>query len=272
MFDDFQNRQRLDFRSKIKVCLILIRENGIWFFLLLIAYYLSSSLATRMLTILARIRQVKGVPGVNSARLNKEIWEHWDWKAAGDEWTPSLAWKESVVRSILRPNIAPGSDVLEIGPGAGRWTEYLLPAARSYVGIDISDKCVRICQERFSQHATAKFVTNSGADLAALIDRSIDRIWSFDTFVHINRVEVAKYVKEMKRVMRTGALGISHHGDHGGRAGGWRSDLSSDAFSQLLEASGLRVESKLSQWVDATTGERHALAFEDKITVFRMSD
>jgi ubiquinone/menaquinone biosynthesis C-methylase UbiE len=272
MFDDFQNRQRLNFRSKVKVCLILIRENGISFFLLLIPYYLSSSLATRLLNILARIRQVKGVPGINSARLNKEIWENWDWKAAGDEWTPSLAWKESIVRSILRPNIAVGSDVLEIGPGAGRWTEYLLPSARSYVGIDISAKCVWICQERFNQYVTAKFVSNSGADLAALSDRSIDRIWSFDTFVHINRAEVAKYVKEMKRVMRSGALGIIHHGDHGGRGGGWRSDLSSETFSQLLQASGLRIESQFSQWSDATTGERHALAFEDKITVFRMPD
>jgi SAM-dependent methyltransferase len=270
MFDDVQNRRKLNFKGKAKVGLILIRESGVLYFLLLIVYYSSSWLATNLLNVLATMRQVKGVPGVNSARLNKEIWENWDWESGGDEWTASPAWKESIVRTIMQPNIPAGSDVLEIGPGAGRWTEHLLVTARSYVGVDISAECVRICQERFKKFATARFVCNCGADLAALGDRSIDRIWSFDTFVHINRAEVAKYVEEMKRVMRPGAMAVVHHGDHGGRAGGWRSDLSSEAFTQLLGANDLRIESQLVRWVDASTGERHALDYEDKITIFRM--
>ncbi len=270
MFDTVQNRRKLSYWRKAKIGLILIRESGIPYFLSLIAYYSSSWLATKLLSTLATMRHGKGIPGVNSIRLNKEIWENWDWGAAGNEWTASPAWKESIVRTILRPNIKPGSDVLEIGPGAGRWTEHLILDARSYIGVDISAECVRICEKRFNNCAMARFVCNSGADLAVLSDSSIDRIWSFDAFVHINRAEVAEYVKEMKRVMRPGALAVIHHGDHGGRTGGWRSDLSSEAFRQLLAASDLRIDSQLRQWVDASTGERHTLDYEDRITVFRM--
>jgi SAM-dependent methyltransferase len=270
MFDDVANRSRLTFARKAKLGLGLIRESGPFYFILLMIYYPSAWLATKALDRIAALRRDRGVPGINSARLNREIWENWDWNARGDEWTLSPEWKSSIVRSILRPNVPPGCDVLEIGPGAGRWTEFLVADARSYVGIDISAECVRICEDRFRDVPGARFVRNSGADLAALPDRSIDRVWSFDAFVHINRAEVAAYVKELRRVMRPGAVAAIHHGDHGGRGGGWRSDLTAAAFERLIDDNGLVVDSRLAQWIDPATGERHALNYEDRITVFRM--
>ncbi|MEP6942881.1 MAG: class I SAM-dependent methyltransferase [Betaproteobacteria bacterium] len=268
MFDDVQNRRKLSLPRKLKLGVDLVRESGVVYFVLLMGYYVSAWAATRLVHALASMK-AKGVPGVNSIRMNKQIWETWDWNAKGDEWTLSPAWKDSIVRSIMRPNIPGASDVLEIGPGAGRWTEHLLPIARSYVGVDISAECVRICEQRFGEFKDARFHCNSGADLAALSDRSIDRIWSFDVFVHINRAEVAQYVREMRRVMRPGALAVIHHGDHRGRTGGWRSDLTAEALVQLLVENGLSLESQVTRWVDVLTGEQHALEYEDKITVFR---
>src|ERR1700692_3869463 len=134
MFDDVQNRRNISFSQKLKLGFALIRESGVVYFVLLMGYYVSAWAATKLLNVLASMK-AKGVPGVNSTRMNKQIWETWDWKSKGDEWTLSPAWKESIVRSILRPNIPAASDVLEIGPGAGRWTEYLLSIAGSYVGV-----------------------------------------------------------------------------------------------------------------------------------------
>src|SRR5260221_9935445 len=132
MFDDVQNRRNLSFAQKLKLGFSLIRESGAVYFVLLMGYYVSAWAATKLLNALAS-RKAKGIPGVNSVVMNKQIWENWDWKSRGDEWTLSPAWKESIVRSILQPNIPAASDVLEIGPGAGRWTEHLLPIAGSYV-------------------------------------------------------------------------------------------------------------------------------------------
>lgn len=44
-----------------------------------------------------------------------------------------------------------GKNILDIGCGAGRTTEYLLPIAGDYIGIDYSDVMVSRCKARFPQ-------------------------------------------------------------------------------------------------------------------------
>jgi hypothetical protein len=41
------------------------------------------------------------LPGLNSRLSNAEIWNNWDWTGGGDEWTPSEAWKRSLVQRVL---------------------------------------------------------------------------------------------------------------------------------------------------------------------------
>ena len=78
------------------------------------------------------------------------IWDSWEWDAdGGEKWTESEAWKDSVIREVLRPRVPEGSDVLEIGPGAGRWTETLAELAGSLTLVDISSRCIEICRDRF---------------------------------------------------------------------------------------------------------------------------
>ena len=97
--------------------------------------------------------------------MNKLIWENWDWGAKGEEWTLSTAWKLSVIDRLLRPNIDLESVVVEIGPGGGRWTEELVSRAKSLVGIDVSEACVRECRTRFGHDRNAELRVGSGSDL-----------------------------------------------------------------------------------------------------------
>jgi hypothetical protein len=58
----------------------------------------------------------------HSVERNRDKWSRWDWHTLGEEWTQSAEWKRALVAQVLRPTMPPGGTLLEIGPGAGRWT------------------------------------------------------------------------------------------------------------------------------------------------------
>jgi SAM-dependent methyltransferase len=263
--DIVENRRRIGFGHKWKLALLALRENGWWWCCHLLAYYTASAVANRAFAGMDRLRRERNLGGLNSAALNKHIWEAWDWSARGEEWNESEEWKQSLIRSVLHRYIPRGCSILEIGPGAGRWTEPLLERAREYVGVDISSTCVAHCSRRFAGDRRAKFFVGSGHDLADVTSESVDAIWSFDVFVHINAAEVAGYVEEFVRVLRRNGVAVIHHGGIGGSAGGWRSNLTAATFQNMLARRGLLVEQVLSQWTDG--GETRKLTFGDLITV-----
>jgi SAM-dependent methyltransferase len=267
MKDIVENRKRISLSRKLRLALLALRENGPWWCFLLAVYLITSAISHRAFGAMDRLRRSRGIPGMNSAALNKAIWEAWDWSGSGDEWTASNEWKESLVRCVLERHVANNARILEIGPGAGRWTEYLLRRARSYIGIDISSTCVEHCAQQFRNVSAAKFVVGSGSDLRGIGDASIDVIWSFDVFVHINSLEVESYAREFSRVLVPGAIAVIHHGAIGGAAGGWRSDLTSSRMRDILSSNALSLEESLTHWTD--DGEFHQLNYGDLISVIR---
>lgn len=263
------NRARLGSKQKIKLLWNSIRENGLVWTSLLSVYYLSSGIAETSFAKLQRIKLEKHLPGTSGLKANKEIWENWDWHGGGEEWTPSAEWKESLIRNVLRQYIRPGGHVLEIGPGAGRWTGVLVEMADTFTAVDIAESCIRICQQRYGGSAGTRFLVGNGQDLAGIADASIDSIWSFDVFVHINTSETARYVEEFRRVMRSGSVGLVHHGRDGGISGGWRSNLTSAAFRELLQNAGFKVLREFQTWQDA--GKEYPVGlYGDEVTVFSM--
>ena len=267
MKDIVENRKRITWANKLKLATAALRENGLAWCTLLLTYYAASSVAHRAFTALDRMRRARRLPGLNSATLNKAIWEAWDWSASGDEWTTSPETKQSFIRNVLQREIPLEQDILEIGPGAGRWTESLLERARRYIGVDISSTCVDHCRGRFGNVARATFTVGSGRDLAAVANDSIDAIWSYDVFVHINAAEVESYVDEFARVLRPTAVAVIHHGGVGGAQGGWRSNLTASALEEMLRRRGLLLEQSFDHWVDNATV--HSLTYGDRIAVIR---
>ena len=267
MKDIVENRKRISLADKLKLATIAVRENGLLWCGLLLTYYATSSLAHRSFQALDRRRRARRLPGLNSAALNKAIWEAWDWSANGDEWNHSPQWKAGLIHGVLEREIAPGVDILEIGPGAGRWTGALLERARRYIGIDISAACIDHCRERFGGDSRATFTVGSGRDLATVADGSIDAIWSYDAFVHINATEVEGYVSEFARVLKPGAVAVIHHGGVGGAAGGWRSNLTTPALHEMVRQHDLFLERSLDHWVAEETV--HSLTYGDRIAVIR---
>jgi SAM-dependent methyltransferase len=267
MKDIVENRSHISLATKLKLMWMAIRENGLIWTSQMGLYYLGSGLANSAYTAAAKRRESKSLPGMNSPQMNKLIWDKWDWQAKGEEWTISPEWKTSVIKTFLRPNVPENSSVVEIGPGGGRWTEELINRCKSVLAIDISEACVIECRERFSSASNAEFMVGSGSDLKQVADQSVDGVWSFDVFVHINKPQFESYAKEFARVLRSGGRGVIQHGSVGGKNGGWRSDVTDTDVATFLQRAGLKVEEQIAVWHDNGT-EFQAGLYDDVVTTF----
>jgi ubiquinone/menaquinone biosynthesis C-methylase UbiE len=270
MKDIVTNRKKLGIGQKLKMMSIVLTENGLAWTALFGLYYANSSLAEWAFGKMSDRRLKSNLPGLNSRRLNAEIWHNWNWEHAGEEWTLSDEWKNSLINQVLLKNVKEGGTNLEIGPGGGRWTEILQKISGKLIGVDISAKCIEVCREKFAAYDNVEFFVNDGARLDAVADSSIDSVWSFDVFVHINSTEVEKYVQEFRRVMKPGSRAVIHHGQLGGKAGGWRSDLTTETLNQILARNGFAVIEQFTKWTD--NGQEFPVGkYDDQITIFERS-
>lgn len=190
----------------------------------------------------------------HSIQENRVIWDNYDWSRAGEEWTEHVRmyrridpekWKSILVKEMILKYIKTGSSILEIGPGAGRWTEILSGLAGRLVLADISKTCIDICKERFKTNNNIEFNLIEN-DLDFLTDRSIDAIWSYDVFVHINPSDIDAYLEEFQRILKHGSYGIIHHAgsyssEKEARHKGFRSYMNGDLFAELVTKHGMKM-------------------------------
>jgi ubiquinone/menaquinone biosynthesis C-methylase UbiE len=178
---------------------------------------------------------------------NRRHWnEEHDWTDRGEVWTPDARWKRTIIDQTLTPFVHPGMTVLEIGPGGGRWTcEILKRDVRRLLLVDIAERCLQICRERFADRTDIEYHCNDGRSLPFVRDGEIDLVWSFDVFVHIDKVDTEAYFAEFARVLRPGGLGMIHYASMdrapAGATLGWRADYTSAEMRALIARLGLRL-------------------------------
>lgn len=213
-----------------------------------------------------RIEGARGILGPahraysgHSAEENREIWTTWDWSQGGNEWNDSAEperWKATLIEEVLLPNLGDARAVLEIGLGAGRWSEVLQPRV---------DRLVSRART-WAIPATSKYVLSEGGLFGDVEAASIDWVWSFDVFVHIAPLDVASYLGEIARVLRPGGAAVIRHPGGPGRSPGWRSPMTGVLFAQLATDRGLQVTRQFDSWSAGRFGVR---TNHDVITVLR---
>lgn len=189
----------------------------------------------------------------NTIEENRQRWTERDWSQLGEDWTEDVAdtlgldpqqWKRGIVERLLLPHAVKGGTLLEIGPGGGRWTAYLVELAGVLHLVDISPRCLALCRARFGDESIAYHAVDEGR-LDFLEDASVDFIWSYDVFVHVNPTDCDLYLASFARVLRPGARAIIHHAGRYAsdeeRRDGFRSNLSAEFFLELCCRHGLRV-------------------------------
>jgi SAM-dependent methyltransferase len=201
---------------------------------------------------MSRLERRYRLNGRNSLGVNYEYWQRWDWSRQGEEWTPSAEWKQSLVDEVMLRHMRPGTTIVEIGPGAGRWTEALQAIAERLIVVDLSDLCIQLCRQRFAGATNMEFHVNDGRSLAAIDSAGVDGVWSFDVFVHVAPPEIEAYVAEIARVMRPGAHAVIHHAA-AGRDGdsadlGQRSNMTGQRFAEIVRQEGLSLLEQFDSW------------------------
>jgi ubiquinone/menaquinone biosynthesis C-methylase UbiE len=131
----------------------------------------------------------------------------------GREWgDPDVTAPQVFIRDrYLLPYVNPDHVALEIGPGGGRWTKHLLAFRRLYV-IDYHSEL--LCELRARcDRPNMRFIVNHGNDFPGVPEKSIDFLFSFACFVHLEPHLIAAYLKNMTNILKPGGNAVISYSD-----------------------------------------------------------
>jgi len=157
-----------------------------------------------------------------SVEENKATWGgSYEWAEDGDEWSAAWGDADTQWHCTVLPRIrrfVPASRILEIAPGHGRWSGYLISLSDHYIGIDLAADAIDACKRRFASVPSAEFHVNDGRSLAAVPDGSVDFAFSFDSLVHVEDDVIGAYLKELAQKLTPDGVAFLHHSNLGEHA------------------------------------------------------
>jgi hypothetical protein len=109
----------------------------------------------------------------------------------------------------------PVPSILEIAPGFGRWTDKLKGLCQKLTVVDLSEKCIAACKERFSADEHILYHVNDGKSLEMIPDQSVDFAFSFDSLVHAEHDVIESYLSQLTKKLTADAIGFIHHSNAG---------------------------------------------------------
>lgn len=142
----------------------------------------------------------------------------YDWQHQGREWSKEWGGVEMQWHASILPRIhafVPTRCILEIGPGFGRWTDFLKDLCDRLIVVDLSKKCIRACQHRFRHCSHINYHINDGRSLDAVVDGTVDFVFSFDSLVHLEVDVIESYLKQLALKLTTNGVGLIHHSNMG---------------------------------------------------------
>lgn len=152
---------------------------------------------------------------------NKTKWGSSVWPDKGNNWSEAWGGPDIQWLSTLRPRLGrllPTGRIVEIAPGYGRWTNYLLDECEQLTGYDLNERCIASCEERFAAAVSSGrgvFFVNDGLSLPQTEADSASLVFSFDSLVHVEQDVIDSYLGEIERVLRPGGHAFLHHSNLG---------------------------------------------------------
>lgn len=191
-----------------------------------------------------------------SVEQNLEMWSP-QWGHNGSPWSERWGNVPAQWYGCVYPRIArylPAKRVLEIAPGYGRWTGYLLDHCDVLHGVDISQTAIAACRKKFGEargrfwrRSERLFRQNDGRSLSLFAGNRYGFVFSFDSLVHADVDVLAAYIEQIVPMLDRGGVCFIHHsnlGEYGPDAPnpGFRSaDVTGEKVEALVEQAGGRV-------------------------------
>jgi SAM-dependent methyltransferase len=209
---------------------------------------------------------------------NLNYFQQYEWTRQGDEWSDPWGGPEAQWFGAIYPRITDfirAQSILEIAPGFGRWTQYLKNYCENLTLVDLSNRCIETCKERFAAYSHINYHVNDGRSLSMIPDRSIEFVFSFDSLVHVEADVMGAYLDQLAQKLTPHGVGFSHHSNIGAYPNlvfllrmlplrlrgllmrknilvndGWRAhSMSATVFERLCEKAGLQcISQELINW------------------------
>jgi len=165
-------------------------------------------------------------------------------KMYGLQWgDPEISGPQGFMRNrYVLPYVKADHVALEIGPGGGRWTRYLLGFGRLYV-IDYHAELLRELRERFNK-PNMHFIVNNGADFPGVPEGSVDYVISVACFVHLEPNIIATYLKNILKILKPGGNAFITYSDKtkiGGQLNDSFSENSPARMREMVTQAGFRI-------------------------------
>jgi ubiquinone/menaquinone biosynthesis C-methylase UbiE len=148
------------------------------------------------------------------------------------------------------------SNVIELACGRGRHVPHYIDKSGEITLVDILDKNINYCKDRFKSEDKIKYYKNNGFDLRELESDCYTALFSYDAMVHFEMMDIYSYLNDIYRVLKNGAKVLIHHSNYGDdykasfeNGPGGRSYMTKDCFAYLAYRAGFEViEQKVIDW------------------------
>lgn len=142
----------------------------------------------------------------------------------------------------ILPYVKPDHVGLEIGPGGGRWTRYLLGFKHLYV-VDYHTELLNELR-RNCKKPNMEFIVNHGTDFPGVPPNSVDYIVSIACFVHLEPHLIESYLSNMHAILKSGGNAVLTYSDKtkvGGQLNSTFSENTPQRMREMVKASGFRI-------------------------------
>lgn len=166
-------------------------------------------------------------------------------------------------RRFVLPYVRAGRTALEIGPGGGRWTRYLLGFDRVYV-VDYHPELLAQLR-RHIRDPKVVAIANNGNDFPGVPERSVHYLLSFGVLVHLDDHLIRDYLRNLGPVLAPDADVVLQYADQDkvmARSNRAFADNDPRRMRAMVEAAGYRIveEDTTSLWHSSVIRFKPAVA------------
>jgi ubiquinone/menaquinone biosynthesis C-methylase UbiE len=145
---------------------------------------------------------------------------------------------------------------VDLAAGHGRNSAMMLPHVQQLYIVDINEENINFCRQRFGDDQRIIYVRNNGYQLPEISSDHVTFFYCYDAMVHFDSDVVRSYLREIRRVLRSGGKAFLHHSNTSSNPTGdlhdnlgWRNFMSKELFAHYAMKEGLQiVKQEIVDW------------------------